>query len=406
MPASYDLELMNAGRCDGEVSLVTCSQQGWDVLPVPSHTLPSGGSKWVTVGPVVPSDAPGGTVDVTLITATLTCGSSCTGTAVATATAAVTTTLIPISPTNVAITGPTAGSISTTYAFTASVGPVTANRPITYIWRATGQSDVVTMTNAPSHTVLYTWGAEDTQSIVVTAINSLGTVSDAHAITVTAPSHEIYMPLVLRNWPPSPVLQPVSNPDGVGSYDVCWTADWGNLFVLEEAADSAFTGAAEVYRGPDTCGAITGNGAARYYYRVKACLGSTWSGWSSVEQVDVLWEAEPNDDAPGEANGPIVSGLTYFGTLAPTTDIKDYFYFALTDPHSVEIWLTDIPAGHNYDLCLRYPSLDAITCSCSGGNESEHILTDELSTGLYYVQVYNRSHSESTHAYHLRVVYR
>lgn len=170
------------------------------------------------------------------------------------------------------------------------------------------------------------------------------------------PSH-VYLPYVARNWPPvpaSPVLQPISNPDGDGSYTTNWSSAQGAAsYVLEEATSSTFVDAAQAYAGSATNYDLSGNGAARYYYRVKARNTFGDSGWSNVQSVDVLWEAEPNDFAPQQANGPIVSSLTYFGTFPSGGDINDYYYFDLTAAGRVELWLRNIPAGHNYDLVLR-----------------------------------------------------
>jgi hypothetical protein len=211
--------------------------------------------------------------------------------------------------------------------------------------------------------------------------------------------------------PSRPTLNPINNPGGDGSYTILWTAASGaTSYVLQEAAKATvptegdFSG---VYSGTSTSYSISGQGAARYHYRVKARNASGDSGWSNVEWVDVLWEAEPNDDALIGANGPIVSGLTYYGCFPSGADEKDYFTFDLPAAHSVELWLTNIPSGHNYDLVLRDPANMTGHVGYSGepGNADEHILTGVLPVGRYYVQVYNRSESGSSQAYHLKVTY-
>lgn len=407
-PTDYDLILYNVGSCIGLADLAATSSQGWNTHIAPEegpYTMLPGGSKLVTLSLSVPADAPGGTKDVTLITAALTCDSPCTGMAMATAT--VTTTVKAVLLTGVTVDGPTRGGIAVRYAFTANTSPNTAARPITYVWEATEQSEVVTTTDAPSHTVQFTWGVTGTQTITVTAINVSSTVTDTHVITIAALSPKIYLPQVARNRPPSPHLYGVDNMDGDDNYSVTWSAVYrATFYVLEEAIDGAFADAIEVYTGSDTSYTINDRGAARYYYRVKACTGQMCSGWSNVEQVDVLCEAEPNDDALTQANGPIVSGLTYYGSFPHGADVKDYFFFDLSSSHSVEIWLTNIPSTRDYDLALRDANLvPPIAYSVNPGNADEHILTDVLPAGRYYVQVYNYSGPESTQPYHLRVVY-
>jgi len=234
---------------------------------------------------------------------------------------------------------------------------------------------------------------------------------DPYTVIVTVhdlPRFSVYLPLIVSRWPPIPgvpALQPIANADGDGNYTISWTASpWADLYILEESTSSTMSGAKEIYAGTSTSFDVDGRGAARYYYHVKARNSWSESGWSAVQSVDVLWEAEPNDDAYNQANGPIVCGLTYYGTFPSGADSKDYFYFDLPSACSVEIWLTDIPAGQNYDLILRTATLTAIGYSANGGNASEHILTGTLPTGRYYIQVYNYLFGGSTQPYRLKTV--
>jgi len=222
-------------------------------------------------------------------------------------------------------------------------------------------------------------------------------------------SGRICLPLILRNWPPPlnmPVLQPIDNTGGDGAYTVNWSAvSMADAYILQEATRSSFGDATTIYTGPATHKDVTGRGAARYYYRVQAHSASSSSPWSNPRWVDVLWEAEPNDNGQTEANGPIVSGLTYYGLFPIEADVKDYFYFDLPVARPVELWLTNIPPGHDYDLVLRKLDLTEIARSDNSGNADEHILSNFLQTGRYLVQVYRQSKPGSQQEYHLRVVY-
>jgi hypothetical protein len=120
--------------------------------------------------------------------------------------------------------------------------------------------------------------------------------------------------------------------------------------------------------------------------------------------VDVLYEHEPNDSY-GDANGPLVSGLTYFGTFYGAADLDDYFYFDLSTAGGAELFLSHIPAGHNYDLLLIDSTGDTKGYSGNTGNSDEHIPRTSLAAGRYYIRVYNRSGTGSTQSYHLRVIY-
>ena len=177
--------------------------------------------------------------------------------------------------------------------------------------------------------------------------------------------HRAYLPLVTRKWPPvpdAPTLYAIDNQDGDGTYSIHWSQGAEvQVYILEESTDSAFSDVRATYSTGSTEYEITGQGPARLYYRVKARNSWGDSGWSTVQQVDVLWELEPNDLA-SQAAGPIVSasgadaGLTYFGTFPSASDEKDYFTFDLASPNRVELWLANIAPGQNYDLVLRCPS--------------------------------------------------
>lgn len=220
----------------------------------------------------------------------------------------------------------------------------------------------------------------------------------------------VYLPLALHNWPPSadaPSLLPISNPDGDQAFTVNWSAVAGaDTYILGETTDSAFTTPAEVYSGPLTQYDATGRGPTRYYYRVKSRNSWGDSDWSNMQSVDVLWELEPNDIAPAQANGPLVSGPIYYGQFLSGGDINDYFLFDLSTTANVDLSLSNIAFGQNYDLVLRDQFLASRPGWYSGniGNADEHI-SAPLAPGRYYIQVHNRGLSGSTQPYHLQLVY-
>ena len=203
-------------------------------------------------------------------------------------------------------------------------------------------------------------------------------------VTVTVEDDDavywVYLPVIINRWPPTlgvPSLSPIDNADGNGSYTVGWSAPaQAETYILQEARNSSFSDATIIYSGPSTNHAVSGRGAARYYYRVKASNIWTVSDWSNVRQVDVLWEAEPNDEAPEQANGPIMPNLVYYGTFLNGDDVDDYYFFDLTTARRVSLWLTNIPSGQNYDLILRDASLTVKGYSGNLSNSDEYIRTD------------------------------
>jgi photosystem II stability/assembly factor-like uncharacterized protein len=86
------------------------------------------------------------------------------------------------------ITGPTVGTTATAYTFTASVSPLTATLPITYIWQADEQPTAVTTVNTTSHTISYTWSTPGIKTITLTATNEDSAVNTAQMITIVLPA--------------------------------------------------------------------------------------------------------------------------------------------------------------------------------------------------------------------------
>ncbi len=284
-------------------------------------------------------------------------------------------------------------------------GVVTAGtEPVTYTWSLDeGHLD-------SGRVITHIYGTPGVFAVAMTATNGCPSFDTAQHDVTVQPAHTfVYLPIVLRRWPPlpdPPVLAAIDNADGDGRYQVSWDSAYlATHYVLEEDTQSAFSDVTQVYSGTDTYVDLEGRGAARYYYRVKARNDWGESDWSNISWVDVLWEMEPND-ARGQANGPLVSGLTYYGTFTGTSGTSDYFYLDLPAGHSVELWLSNIPAKNDYDLVLYDDALVMRGYSGLPGNQSEHILTKILPVGRYFVRVYHRSGAGSyTQPYHLRLVY-
>jgi C1A family cysteine protease len=116
-----------------------------------------------------------------------------------------------------------------------------------------------------------------------------------NGFSVTAPGgeeHQVYLPLVLRRHPPLPgvpYLNPISNPDGGGDYDVTWNlATLADTYTLEEDETAGFWSPSTAYSGSDLSTSVAGKPPGQYYYRVKA--SNVWGdgSWSNTRQVTVL----------------------------------------------------------------------------------------------------------------------
>jgi len=92
----------------------------------------------------------------------------------------------PVPVERVTISGPTTGTAGMPYTFNASASPLTATRPITYVWQATGQSEVV-HAGGLSDRATFTWTTAGTQVITVTASNAWGSARASHTIAIPPP---------------------------------------------------------------------------------------------------------------------------------------------------------------------------------------------------------------------------
>ena len=94
--------------------------------------------------------------------------------------------------------------------------------------------------------------------------------------------------------PETPVLNPISNPGGYGSYTVSWDeADMAQTYILQEDDNAAFSNPITVYSGLDTSKSITGRDNRTYYYRVQASNSFGSSPWSNVVSVQVAQTCLP-----------------------------------------------------------------------------------------------------------------
>jgi uncharacterized delta-60 repeat protein len=112
---------------------------------------------------------------------------------------------------------------------------------------------------------------------------------------IDSSSFPLYLPIVIGPnpiTPTAPTLNPISNPDGDGSYTVSWSASSGaSSYLLQESPTPDFTNPTPAYTGSNTSTAIFGKALGTYYYRVQASSTSGSSPWSNIESV-VVTDAE------------------------------------------------------------------------------------------------------------------
>jgi hypothetical protein len=109
----------------------------------------------------------------------------------------------PTAPGSVALSGPTIGVVNISSTFTATVSPITATTPITYVWQATGLTTQTHTGRGTSDIASFTWpsGATGQKTITVSASNAVGAVSKSTLITIYDKpiqfNHWVYLPIVI-----------------------------------------------------------------------------------------------------------------------------------------------------------------------------------------------------------------
>jgi hypothetical protein len=99
-----------------------------------------------------------------------------------------------MAPSGVEVSGAEAGGVDKSYQFTASVDPITATVPITYVWSVDGEVAITHM-GGITDSVMISWEHPGAHMISVAASNPAGIVEDAWLFSVEI---RVFLPLSLR----------------------------------------------------------------------------------------------------------------------------------------------------------------------------------------------------------------
>ena len=296
-----------------------------------------------------------------------------------------------VPPTTVVISGPTTGAVNTSYTFTATVSPITTTQPITYVWRATGQ-DPMTQTSDLSHTISLIWSVPSPHTIIVTAANAAGAVTNTHVITI---QQMVYLPLILNNWPPAPALNPIAN-SGDGNFTVSWippSLGGPYTYTLYEDNDPTFS-SPNVYSPQSTLSrAVTGRVCGVYYYRVKATNDQGVSSWSNTEAAQITYLTIDDFD-DGQNPNAIGGTIEWYGPcVIPSSSDYDpgnayggsgygYRLSYSVEPDCYATWQTGL-------LNKDFSGFSTATFQIKGalGNEQPNIYLQNTPFRRYYVDI-------------------
>lgn len=108
-------------------------------------------------------------------------------------------------PAAIALRGPGVGESGEMLVFSAEVSPPTSTLPLTFTWQATHHELVTQVRYQVTTTLALTWTLGGAQRLTVTAANGLGSVMATQGVFID-PVSQSHLPLVLRTYPPGPVI--------------------------------------------------------------------------------------------------------------------------------------------------------------------------------------------------------
>lgn len=270
-------------------------------------------------------------------------------------------------------------------------------------------SFVVTYAVATTHTqsdVIYTAMNANFDQASVT-INYARDIT-APVVTVTAPTESYPVPFAV-SWE---AVDPSPGSGVSASYAVLYREDdgvwvsWLPSTTLTESTffsatvDHTYTFSVTVHDWVDNPGEGM---TATYIERYRVYLPVVVSNWVGWYEFDVY---EPNDKI-SQAYGPLTSTQVYTAYIWDTTDTDDYYHFTPATTGTVQISLTNIPDGVDYDLYVYYhdgEQFQVMGQSNRSGNQDEDVAFTPVANTTYYIRVHPYSGS-SHQPYRLTVTY-
>jgi uncharacterized repeat protein (TIGR01451 family) len=124
------------------------------------------------------------------------------------------------------------------------------------------------------------------------------TSPDNNASQVFVGTHQVFLPIAIRNWPPvpsTPVLNPISNPTQSNPYNVSWTPSTdADTYTVQRDTVQDFSHPSVVYDDSSLSFWANSPGYGYYYYRVRA--NNSWGNHSPWSNTVSTYIATPTSD--------------------------------------------------------------------------------------------------------------
>ncbi len=141
-----------------------------------------------------------------------------------------------------------------------------------------------------------------------------------------------------------------------------------------------------------------------YMIKVRGYNSRTTGSYTITVEPEVSPDQYENNDSVSSATSIPHSNNTvfYYPTLHTFYDV-DYFKFTINVKSGLDIDMTSIPSGRDYDMRLYNDRGNTLASAVLGGSLDENISTDNLLAGTYYIKVYSHNGFSDSNTYRLAI---
>jgi hypothetical protein len=234
--------------------------------------------------------------------------------------------------------------------------------------------------------------------ILLAAVAKVRGVLPAASADVTV-TH-LYLPAVLRSYCRAPAPLQCRGPANNAPAGACGPLEWGAVYREyissplgtflgrwgsrgDEAWQFDWPAGIGVASDDTVYVADVNNNRVKQFSAAGAFLAQWGSFGSGDGEFDYIWGISVGDAGSVYVTDSQNWRVQYFSG----GDRYDWFYFDMPVPHTIEAWLTEIPAGNDYELYLMDGNGQRLHYSAQRGNLDEHILWGPGPDGRYYLVV-------------------